>query len=49
MTDPNVPLLPPHITFEQARKFTASLVKGDPDAPGIIRQTVKTMIDSVTG
>ncbi len=48
ITDPNVPLLPPHITLEQARKFTAALVKGDSDAPGIIRQTVRSMIDVVT-
>jgi pyruvate dehydrogenase (quinone) len=48
ITDPNVPLLPPHITLDQARKLTAALVKGDSDTPGIIRQTVKAMIDTVT-
>jgi pyruvate dehydrogenase (quinone) len=48
ITDPNVPLLPPHITLDQARKLTTALVKGDTDAPGIVRQAVKAMIDSVT-
>jgi pyruvate dehydrogenase (quinone) len=48
VTDPNVPVLPPHITLEQARKLAAAMVKGDSDRPGIIRQTVKTMIDAVT-
>jgi pyruvate dehydrogenase (quinone) len=48
ITDPNVPLLPPHITIEQARKLTAALVKGDSETAGIIRQSFKTMIDAVT-
>ncbi|HEX4792453.1 MAG TPA: thiamine pyrophosphate-requiring protein [Humisphaera sp.] len=47
ITDPNVPLIPPHISFEQARKFMESLVKGDVDAGGVIRQTVRSMIDTV--
>ena len=29
-TDPEVPPLPPHITLEQAKQFTSTLVKGDP-------------------
>jgi pyruvate dehydrogenase (quinone) len=48
VTDPNVPLLPPHITLEQARNMTAALVKGDSNTPGIIRQTVKAMLDTVS-
>jgi pyruvate dehydrogenase (quinone) len=48
VTDPNVPLLPPHITLEQARHLTTALAKGDSDAPGIIRQTVKAMLDTVS-
>jgi len=28
-TDPEVPPLPPHITFEQAKNFTETLLKGD--------------------
>ena len=36
-TDPNIPPLPPHITFKQAKNFTSALVKGDVDALGIVR------------
>ncbi|WP_349615842.1 thiamine pyrophosphate-requiring protein [Azotobacter salinestris] len=46
-TDPNVPPLPPHITFEQARKFASTLLKGDPNQAGIIAQTAKQMLGSV--
>jgi len=40
-TDPDVPTLPPHISFEQAKDLTYALLKGDPDAGGVLRQTVK--------
>jgi pyruvate dehydrogenase (quinone) len=40
-TDPDVPPLPPHITFKQARAYTSAILHGDPDSAGIIRQSVK--------
>jgi len=43
-TDPNVPPLPPHITFEQAKHYLYALMKGDPDTSGIITQSVKQML-----
>ena len=46
-TDPNVPPLPPHISVKQARQFAGSLLKGDPDAPGVIRQTARQVLSSV--
>lgn len=46
VTDPNVPPMPPHITWEQARAFAASLLKGDAEALGVIRQTFKDAIQS---
>lgn len=46
-TDPNVPPLPPHITFEQARKFLSSIVKGDPHRGGVVRQAAKQMASSM--
>lgn len=46
-TDPNVPPLPPHIKLEQAKKFASSLLKGDPDAGGIIAQTAKQVLGAV--
>jgi len=36
-TDPEVPPLPPHISFEQARNFMSTLHQGDPDAKGMIK------------
>ncbi len=43
-TDPNVPPLPPHITLEQAKAFALSLLKGDVERGGVIRQAVKHML-----
>ncbi|XXF78061.1 thiamine pyrophosphate-requiring protein [Myxococcaceae bacterium GXIMD 01537] len=48
-TDPDVPPLPPHITVEQAQHFAQALLKGDPDAGGVIRQSVKGLVDSLLG
>jgi len=47
ITDPDVPTLPPHITLEQARNFTMSLLKGDPNEGGIVKQAVKGMVESL--
>jgi len=46
VTDPDVPMMPPHITFEQARAYASSMFKGDPDTWDILRATVK---DASTG
>jgi pyruvate dehydrogenase (quinone) len=45
VTDPEVPPLPPHITLEQAKAFTQSLVR-DPARSAMIRQSIKAMFDS---
>jgi pyruvate dehydrogenase (quinone) len=44
ITDPDVPPLPPHITLEQAKKYTTALLKGDPDERGIIHQSFTEMV-----
>jgi pyruvate dehydrogenase (quinone) len=41
VVDPNVPPMPPHITFEQAKAFASSILKGDADALGFLKQTAK--------
>ena len=46
ITDPEVPTLPPHITFEEAKKFMESMAKGEPHLGHIIKQTFKEAIDS---
>ncbi|HWG80888.1 MAG TPA: thiamine pyrophosphate-requiring protein [Stellaceae bacterium] len=46
-TDPNVPPLPPHITLEQAKKFTSTLVKGDPEEGSVLLDTAKEVLSGV--
>jgi pyruvate dehydrogenase (quinone) len=46
-TDPEVPPMPPHLTFEQVKKLTTALVKGDPNEGGVIRGTVRQVLSSV--
>ncbi|MCQ4308996.1 thiamine pyrophosphate-requiring protein [Pseudomonas stutzeri] len=46
-TDPDVPPLPPHIKLEQAKKFATTLLHGDPNQGGIIKQSVKQVLSKV--
>jgi pyruvate dehydrogenase (quinone) len=46
-TDPNVPPLPPHITLEQAKKFTSTLLKGDPEEGSVLLDTAKEVLSGV--
>jgi pyruvate dehydrogenase (quinone) len=46
VTDPEVPTLPPHITFEEAKKFTESMIKGDPRRGHILKQTFMEAVES---
>jgi len=41
MTDPNIAPLPPHISIEQAKNFTSSVVKRDVDALGFLKETMR--------
>lgn len=41
VADPNVATLPPHITFQQARAFMSSMLKGDPERWGVLKQTAQ--------
>src|SRR6185437_9770952 len=41
ITDPDVPPLPPHITFKQAVAFSESMLKGDSDTAGMIRSSTR--------
>ncbi len=47
IADANVPPLPPHITWSQAKSYMTALFKGDPEQSGIIRQSAKQMMDKV--
>ena len=43
-SDPNVPPMPPHITFEQAKSFMSSIINGDVDSWDMIKQTYKDVM-----
>ncbi|MBD8882334.1 thiamine pyrophosphate-requiring protein [Rhodanobacter sp. 7MK24] len=44
ITDPDVPPLPPHITLKEAKAFAESMLKGDEDTGGMIRQSAKEVL-----
>jgi pyruvate dehydrogenase (quinone) len=46
VTDPSVPPLPPHISLKQSKAFVSSLLKRDPNAWDMIKQTYKDAIES---
>jgi pyruvate dehydrogenase (quinone) len=47
VTDPDIPPLPPHITFEQARGFAGALAAGDPAAGSLVRKTARTVLSTI--
>ncbi len=40
-TDPDVPPLPPHITFKQAKAYASAILHGDTDSADIIKASIK--------
>ncbi len=49
MVDAAVPLIPPHLTAEQARNTAAAVLRGDADWAGIIRRGMPTMARTLLG
>ena len=43
-TDPNVPPIPPHATFEQAKDSAQAMLKGDENRHGVIVEGVKEKV-----
>ena len=43
-TDPDVPPIPPHATFEQMKDAAAAMLKGDENRWGVIKEGVKTKV-----
>ncbi|OBF94485.1 thiamine pyrophosphate protein [Mycolicibacterium flavescens] len=41
-TDPNMPPIPPHATFEQAKATATAVLKGDEDSRSFIKEGIKT-------
>lgn len=48
LCDPNVPPLPPHITWEESKNMLAALMKGDPAAREIIKHSFKGKLAEYT-
>jgi pyruvate dehydrogenase (quinone) len=46
-TDPEVPPLPSHITFGQAKAFISTAVQGDPEEASMLKGSVKQVLSSV--
>ena len=46
-TDPEIAPLPPHLSFEQLRKFATTLAKGDEREGNIITDTARQVLSSV--
>jgi pyruvate dehydrogenase (quinone) len=46
VVDPNVPPLPPHVSWEQAKNFASSVLRGDAEALGFLKQTIKDAAQS---
>jgi pyruvate dehydrogenase (quinone) len=41
VTDPDIPPIPPHVEWKQARALISAVLKGDPDVTGIMREGLK--------
>jgi pyruvate dehydrogenase (quinone) len=39
VVDPEIPPLPPHVTFENVKEMASAIVKGDPERAGVIRKS----------
>ena len=42
--DPDVPPIPPHATFEQVKRPAKAMLRGDEDAPGVVRTGIKQKV-----
>jgi pyruvate dehydrogenase (quinone) len=46
-TDPEVPPMPSHISFEQARKFASTTFKGDPNEVGMLTGVMRQVFSGI--
>jgi pyruvate dehydrogenase (quinone) len=46
-TDPEVPPLPSHISFEQAKKFMTTIVKGDPEEGSMLAGVARQVLSAI--
>jgi len=45
--DPNMPPIPPHATLEQMKSTAQAILKGDEDAPGLVKTGLKTKLQEM--
>jgi pyruvate dehydrogenase (quinone) len=47
VVDPEVPPLPPHISFEEAKHFAQAVLHGDPHGAHMVRHSLRQMLDGL--
>jgi len=47
LVDPEIPPLPPHITGDQMKKMTRAMVKGDPEAIGVMEKSLRAKVEEL--
>jgi pyruvate dehydrogenase (quinone) len=47
VVDPEIPPLPPHVPAEQMKKMTRAMVKGDPEAAGVMEKSLRAKIQEL--
>jgi pyruvate dehydrogenase (quinone) len=47
--DPDIPPIPPHADFEQIKDAAEAIIKGDPDAFGVVTKGLKTKAQELFG
>jgi pyruvate dehydrogenase (quinone) len=47
VVDPEIPPLPPHITAEQTKKMARAMVKGDPEAVGVMTKSLMAKLEEL--
>ena len=48
-TDPDFPMMPPHVTLKEAKAYAKAVLKGDPDARHMMGETIRTAVADVLG
>jgi pyruvate dehydrogenase (quinone) len=46
LADPTIPILPPHVTFEQSKNYFSAMRRGDPQAKDILKHTARQLLAS---
>ena len=46
-TDPDVPTIPPHISFEEVKNYSTALLHMDPEEGGIIKESIKSVVSGI--